>query len=95
MPSMLKQTPQWPGAITARRYFSGSGLASPDSNGARVAASRLPNGALGATIPNSFPSVGEMFDRIRYGDRPGRRGERRTIGDRVAQDRRGSAGSCR
>ncbi len=38
--------------------------------GPRPAASRLTNGTLGSTIPVSFPSVGLMFDRIRYGDRP-------------------------
>lgn len=37
--------------------------------GPRPAASRSTNGNLGFTIPVSFPSIGDMFDRIRYGDR--------------------------
>ena len=38
--------------------------------GPRPAASRLTNATIGATIPTSFPSLGAMFDGIRYGDRP-------------------------
>ena len=41
--------------------------------GPRPAASRATNGNLGSTSPISFPSIGDMFDRIRYGDRPAER----------------------